>query len=684
MEERVLQNPSGMIDEARDQIEHHLQVPKNEVEDQEDESSEELGEDPVEEVELKQLEETTPDGNDRKSGVVKSNDKKRCLNAASGELTTLLCYQSQKKCRQVGSSGLKLESGPPDNDSVTAVTSIDNSTPKEGTGSSEKRSRSRWEPQSEDDDVEDNQTCKRKKARWSNEDTQLKMLGPLQLPDFRKDFLVGYENNPEIQELKAELVEINRRLHGPFHDDKLEEERSPSPEPIYDNVGNRINSREARLRQKLVQKRQDIISKLIKSNQSFSTPPDYKPPKFFKKLYIPVNEYPEYNFVGLIIGPRGNTLKRMENETGAKIHIRGNGCTKTPNRSASSKEDLQVYIEADNKNSLDAAVAMVEKLLIPVEGRNEHKEAQLKELAKLKGTARDEDVCYVCGDQGHLSFACPDLRSTFKVNPRGTCLSATPLNVISPQNDSMQGSGFGFSSSSKESTQQQRPEKKSLMNNIYVGNLPQEIDDNRLSELFSPFGKILEAKMMKDARTGISRQVGFIEFDNAMDAQAAVTRMNGFRMDGGRFLNVMIARLLSYTECLSLNLVPKRSGSAGISQSVRSQKDRSRPRPLHVMLPEHPTSFHNSSGRNLFSPPSCCSSTSDLSNSGKMHFSRNFSDQSVSLSGSSISESPGSQYQSYSVTPPLGKAALPNPDHRSEDAKSFPSSLQRRYFRELN
>jgi len=37
-----------------------------------------------------------------------------------------------------------------------------------------------------------------------------------------------------------------------------------------------------------------------------------RPRKFSSKIYIPINEYPGYNFIGLIIGPRGNTQKRMQ------------------------------------------------------------------------------------------------------------------------------------------------------------------------------------------------------------------------------------------------------------------------------------------------------------------------------------------------------------------------------------
>jgi hypothetical protein len=43
---------------------------------------------------------------------------------------------------------------------------------------------------------------------------------------------------------------------------------------------------------------------------------------------IHLQEYPNYNFIGLVIGPRGATQKAMEKETGAKIVIRGRGSVK--------------------------------------------------------------------------------------------------------------------------------------------------------------------------------------------------------------------------------------------------------------------------------------------------------------------------------------------------------------------
>jgi len=44
-----------------------------------------------------------------------------------------------------------------------------------------------------------------------------------------------------------------------------------------------------------------------------------------EKIYVPVNEHPEYNFVGRLLGPRGMTAKQLEQETGCKIMIRGRG-----------------------------------------------------------------------------------------------------------------------------------------------------------------------------------------------------------------------------------------------------------------------------------------------------------------------------------------------------------------------
>lgn len=86
---------------------------------------------------------------------------------------------------------------------------------------------------------------------------------------------------------KMKLQELNTKLINPaawLQQQKIEE-RSPSPEPVYDNKGVRTNTREQRLKEKLVDERNYIIGELIKLDPTFQTPADYKPPKLTKKNF---------------------------------------------------------------------------------------------------------------------------------------------------------------------------------------------------------------------------------------------------------------------------------------------------------------------------------------------------------------------------------------------------------------
>ncbi|XP_072354503.1 KH domain-containing, RNA-binding, signal transduction-associated protein 2-like isoform X4 [Scyliorhinus torazame] len=47
--------------------------------------------------------------------------------------------------------------------------------------------------------------------------------------------------------------------------------------------------------------------------------------KLAERVLIPVKQYPKFNFVGKLLGPRGNSLKRLQEETGAKMSILGKG-----------------------------------------------------------------------------------------------------------------------------------------------------------------------------------------------------------------------------------------------------------------------------------------------------------------------------------------------------------------------
>ncbi|KAK4757467.1 hypothetical protein SAY87_018768 [Trapa incisa] len=67
--------------------------------------------------------------------------------------------------------------------------------------------------------------------------------------------------------------------------------------------------------------------------------------------------------------------------------------------------------------------------------------------------------------------------------------------------------------------------------NLYVKNLDDSIDDEKLKELFSPFGTITSYKVMRDP-TGISRGSGFVAFSAPEDASKALSEMLGKMVAG--------------------------------------------------------------------------------------------------------------------------------------------------------
>lgn len=146
--------------------------------------------------------------------------------------------------------------------------------------------------------------------------------------------------------------------------------RSPSPAPQYDNFGRRVNTREYRYRKRLEDERHKLIDKAMKTIPNYHPPSDYRrPTKTQEKIYVPVNDYPEINFIGLLIGPRGNTLKKMETESGAKIAIRGKGSVKEGKgrsdaaHTSNQEEDLHCLIMADTEEKVNKAKKLINNII---------------------------------------------------------------------------------------------------------------------------------------------------------------------------------------------------------------------------------------------------------------------------------------------------------------------------------
>jgi RNA recognition motif-containing protein len=73
--------------------------------------------------------------------------------------------------------------------------------------------------------------------------------------------------------------------------------------------------------------------------------------------------------------------------------------------------------------------------------------------------------------------------------------------------------------------------------NIYVGNLSWTMTDDDLSNLFTPYGAVSSAKILKDKVTGRSRGFGFVEMEDEESAKSAIASLNESEI-GGRKLVV--------------------------------------------------------------------------------------------------------------------------------------------------
>ncbi|ODN05999.1 hypothetical protein Ocin01_00660, partial [Orchesella cincta] len=164
-----------------------------------------------------------------------------------------------------------------------------------------------------------------------------------------------------------------------------------------------------------------------------------------EKVYVPVKEHPDFNFVGRILGPRGMTAKQLEQETGCKIMVRGKGSMRDKKKEEQNRgkpnwehlnDELHVLITVEDtenrgKMKLQRAVDEVKKLLVPAEGEDELKKRQLMELAIINGTYRDSKESR--NTQAAVNAAAAQLVSPQV--PLSALRAATPLGaplIISP------------------------------------------------------------------------------------------------------------------------------------------------------------------------------------------------------------------------------------------------------------
>ena len=67
---------------------------------------------------------------------------------------------------------------------------------------------------------------------------------------------------------------------------------------------------------------------------------------------------------------------------------------------------------------------------------------------------------------------------------------------------------------------------------LYVGNLSKQVTDAQLNELATPYGTPLSASVATERKGGESKGFGFIEYNSADEAKAAMTGLDGRDVNG--------------------------------------------------------------------------------------------------------------------------------------------------------
>ncbi|XP_030558148.1 uncharacterized protein LOC115760792 [Drosophila novamexicana] len=126
-----------------------------------------------------------------------------------------------------------------------------------------------------------------------------------------------------------------------------------------------------------------------------------KPVKVSVKVAVPVRDHPKFNFVGKLLGPKGNSMKRLQEDTMCKMAVLGRGSMRDrrkeeelrasgDSRYAHLFEDLHVEIStfaapAEAHARIAYALAEVRRFLVP-DYHDDIRQEQMWEMQALTST----------------------------------------------------------------------------------------------------------------------------------------------------------------------------------------------------------------------------------------------------------------------------------------------------------
>ena len=71
-----------------------------------------------------------------------------------------------------------------------------------------------------------------------------------------------------------------------------------------------------------------------------------------------------------------------------------------------------------------------------------------------------------------------------------------------------------------------------MATNLFVGNLPYNMESDKLGQVFAQAGQVVSAKVISDKYSGRSRGFGFVEMATDEETKKAIEMFNGKDVDG--------------------------------------------------------------------------------------------------------------------------------------------------------
>uniref|UniRef100_A0A7S0UN68 Polyadenylate-binding protein n=1 Tax=Polytomella parva TaxID=51329 RepID=A0A7S0UN68_9CHLO len=210
------------------------------------------------------------------------------------------------------------------------------------------------------------------------------------------------------------------------------------------------------------------------------------------------------------------------------------------------EEDAKKAMEALNNKDFDGKPLAVQPFVRRDDRSSGRKNTNVyvKFLPENVDEGRLREICTKYGEITSVKIERDEKGASKKfgyINFKTTSEAEQAINGLKAETiDGQQGLYAAFHEAKVERAQlikrmgEEKKEKRnqdSADKNVYVKFLPENFDDTKLKELFSPFGVINSVKVATTT-DGISRGFGFVCFASASDASTAISKMNRTKIEG--------------------------------------------------------------------------------------------------------------------------------------------------------